>query len=279
MAFPPVDFRYHAGDDAVLLIHGLAGAPSEMRFIGRSLANAGFSVHGVQLAGHGGSEADLLATGWQDWYGSVEQAFLDLKRGFRSVSVAGLSMGALLTLQLAARRAGEVSAIGLYSTTLWYDGWSIPRTRFLLPIAMRMGLLRNYRFVEREPFGIKDERLRRRVAEQMRRGESAAAGLYATPARSLQQLWALSADTLQRMAQVHCPSLIAHAIDDDISSARNALHLGRNLAGPVRHLWLDDSYHMITIDRQRQQVASETARFFRMPPGRTGAICVDHAAA
>ena len=268
MASSTIEFRYPAGRDAVLLIHGLAGAPSEMRYVGRSLASAGFTVLGAQLAGHGGSEAELLSTGWHDWYRSVEQAFLDLRRTCRSVSVAGLSMGALLAIQLAARRPGEVSAIGLYSTTLWYDGWGIPRTRFLLPIAMRMGLLRNYRFVEREPFGIKDERLRRRVAAQMRQGDSAAAGLYATPARSLQQLWDLSADTMRRMQQVRCPALIAHATDDDVSSPRNALHLGRHLGGPIHHLWLDDSYHMITIDRQREHLAAETARYFRTQIGR-----------
>src|SRR3546814_5003234 len=45
----------------------------------------------------------------------------------------------------------------------------------------------------------------------------------------------------------------------DVSSPRNALHLGQTLGGPIRHLWLEDSYHMITIDRERGQLAEETA--------------------
>ena len=45
------------------------GTPAEMRFVGKGLNRAGFTVYGMQLAGHCGSEADLLRTGWRDWPG------------------------------------------------------------------------------------------------------------------------------------------------------------------------------------------------------------------
>ena len=62
------------GPVGILLIHGLGGTPVEMRMTARGLNKAGFTVYCCQLAGHCGSEADLLATGWQDWFGSVEAA-------------------------------------------------------------------------------------------------------------------------------------------------------------------------------------------------------------
>ena len=56
----------------VLLIHGLTGTPNEMRMLGKGIHRAGFSVYGMQLAGHCGSTDDLVRSRWQDWAG--EQA-------------------------------------------------------------------------------------------------------------------------------------------------------------------------------------------------------------
>jgi carboxylesterase len=39
----------------------------EMRLLGKGLNHAGFSVCGMQLAGHCGDVDDLLATGWRVW--------------------------------------------------------------------------------------------------------------------------------------------------------------------------------------------------------------------
>ena len=68
------DFFFEGGRSGVLLIHGLTGTPMEMKLLGKGLNRAGFTVHGMQLAGHCGDVEDLLATGWHDWYASVEKA-------------------------------------------------------------------------------------------------------------------------------------------------------------------------------------------------------------
>ena len=56
-----VSFHLPGGRNGVLLIHGLTGTPTEMRFVAKGLNRNGFTVHGMQLAGHCGDEADLLA--------------------------------------------------------------------------------------------------------------------------------------------------------------------------------------------------------------------------
>ena len=65
--------RFSGGSQGFLLIHGLGGTPMEMRYVAQGLARAGYTVHVPQLAGHCGSASDLKATGWADWYASVEQ--------------------------------------------------------------------------------------------------------------------------------------------------------------------------------------------------------------
>lgn len=256
-----MSFHHPGGPEAVLLIHGLTGTPTEMAFIGRSLAAAGYTVHGVQLAGHCGSENDLLCTTWQDWYASVEAAYHHLALHHEAIYVAGLSMGAVLALHLAAHH--PVQGVALYSTTLRYDGWSIPRLSFLLPLFLATPLGERYRFVETYPYGIKDERLRKIVAAGMISGDSAAAGTLGMTGTSLRQLRALIAVVKRELPVITAPTLILHASEDDVASVRNADYVECRLGGPVAKVLLDDCYHIITVDRQRRQVATETIHFFR----------------
>lgn len=258
---PDVSFFYPGGPDAVLLIHGLTGTPTEMRYIGKALAQAGYTVYGMQLAGHCGSEHDLLRTGWQDWTASVTAAYQRLAECHGTIFVAGLSMGAVLALHLAAHH--PVAGVAVYSTTLRYDGWTIPRLAFLLPLFLYTPLGARYRFVETWPYGLKDERLRRRVVAEMQAGDSAAAGTLGMAGTSLRHLRSLIATVKRELPLIKTPTLVLHAREDDVASARNADYLERHLGGPVKKILLDDCYHVITADRQRQRVAEETVTFFR----------------
>lgn len=262
----PNEFFLPGGRSGVLLIHGLTGTPSEMRFVGNGLNRAGFTVYGMQLAGHCGDESTLVATGWHDWVTSVEAALDRLRLHVDQVFVAGLSMGAVLALLVAARQPDQVKGLALYGTTLAYDGWTIPwfaRFAFLLPLAIGLGIGRNRRFVECHPFGIKDERIRRRIVEFMSSGNSGAAGLLGNPWPALAEFYGLARHVRRQLKNVRAPCLIVHAVEDDVASVRNARYVAEKVNGPVQSLWLHDSYHMVTIDRQRQLVASASADFFR----------------
>jgi carboxylesterase len=257
-------FVYPGGDAAVMLIHGLTGTPTEMRTIAKLIAKGGFTVYGIQLAGHCGSEEDLLQTDWQDWYASVEAAFEKISKAHKVVYVGGLSMGAVLAIHLAAQHPQQVQGLALYSATLEFDGWAVPWLSFLFPWFMNTSICEHYRFVETFPYGIKDERLRTRILNKMMRGDSAAAGTLGMTGRSLRELRRLVKIVKGEMAAVRTPALIVQAVDDDITSPRrNGDYLRRHLAGPVSVLSLDDSYHIVTIDRQHSLVAAETTRFFK----------------
>lgn len=259
-------FYFPGGPTGVLLIHGLTGTPVEMRYVGRGLAQAGYSVYGMQLPGHCGSEADLLRTRWPDWYKGVEEAVAEFRPKVERLFIGGLSMGAVLGLHLAALRPETVDGLLLYSTTLWYDGWSIPRSRVmlpLLPIVLRLPYGRRYRFREAFPYGIKDERLRARVLANMMNGLSGEAGLPSTPGPSLQQLRRLVAVVKRELPRVKAPSLVIHARHDDVTSISNAHYLERHLGGPVEVALLDDCYHMITVDRERAEVVRRSDLFLR----------------
>ena len=94
----------------------------------KGIASGGFTVHCCQLAGHCGTEEDLLATTWQQWYASVEAALSKLEAVCDTIIVGGLSIGAILALRLAALQPERVHGVACFAPTLWYDGWTIPRT-------------------------------------------------------------------------------------------------------------------------------------------------------
>lgn len=250
----------------VLLIHGLTGTPNEMRLLAKGLHRAGFTVLAVQLAGHCGTQEDLVATRWQDWHASVQRGAdrLALVTGGRLVA-CGLSMGAVLALALAADRPAQVAGVVALSPTFRYDGWSMPaytRLSFLLPLFRALGIGRHRVFMEQPPYGIKDAALRERVVAQMNSGDSAAAGLPGNPWWSVIEMRALAAHVRRRLDAVRSPCLVLHARHDDIASAGNAQAIVQGVRyAPVELVLLDDSYHMITIDRERRAVVARTVAF------------------
>ena len=259
------DFLLRGGRAGVLLIHGLTGTPAEMRFVGKGLHRAGYTVYGMQLAGHCGSESDLLKTGWRDWRESVHAAADKLLQDVDHLFVAGLSMGAVLALQLAIDRPQQVAGLGLYGSTFFYDGWTIPkmaRLSFMLPLVCGMGFFRNRRFMESFPYGIKDERVRARIAGAMFDGQSDMAGLPGNPWPSLAEFHKLVWSVRPRLHKVRAPCLIMHSADDDIASVRNVQLLERRVAAPTETVLLTDSYHMITVDGERDKVIARSAEFF-----------------
>ena len=261
----PVDHSlfFEGGKTGILLIHGLGGTPVELKVVATGLQKEGFTVSCCELAGHCGTEEDLMKTGWRDWAASVEQALDELREKCDTVLVGGLSMGAILALHAAARQPKKVSGLLLYAPTLWHDGFSIPWYSFLLKWLINTPIGQRYRFKEREPYGIKDERIRKLIMRAMGQGNSVDAGLASTPSQSIRELWKLVAEVKPQLPEIKTPTLVVHAREDDISDLSNTIYLQRHLGGVVDALVLDDSYHIVTIDRQRSLVVDRSAAFAR----------------
>lgn len=256
-----------ASGKAVLLIHGMTGAPGEMKFLAKRLHKRGFSVEAPLLAGHGRDQAHLIASNWRDWLASLDQSYDRLRREHDEVYVAGICVGGALGLALAAEEP-EIAGAAVYSMTYRYDGWNMKRWYSVLaPMAEVFGglpLIRRLSFAEPYPFGLKDERLRASMAEAQATVVPGALDRF--PLGAMTEMHRL-ATHLDRVAdRIRTPTLILHAREDDMSHPRNALRLRASLAGPVELHLLQDCYHMIHVDRQRDLVAELTADFFGAPP-------------
>ena len=247
----------------VLLVHGLTGAPNEMKFVGKQLQKQGYSVVCPLLAGHGIDTRTLLKTRWQDWYGTLEQTLAVLRQqGIDKIYTAGICVGGMLSLKLAYRNPHAVAGVAVYSAAMRYDGWNISKLQqFFAPLIPYLGNLPPYNkrhFVESAPFGIKDDRLRDRIMQSKLLEHC----LPEFPFPTLVQMYRLSNYMRKKFAAITTPVLLLHARNDDVSHLRNSEFIAQKLGGYKALHVLEDSYHMIHIDRERHTVAQATADFF-----------------
>jgi carboxylesterase len=253
--------RFAGGPVGFLLIHGLGGTPIEMRYVAQGLARAAHTVHVPQLAGHCGTAEELQATTWRHWYESVEIEHQLLRETCDTVVVGGLSMGAILALHHAAEHPDDVSALALYAPSLWLDGWGVPWYSHFFKLVTQRWFADLFPFAERDPWGIKDPRIRALVEQAISSGDSSRAGIAALPGSLMLELRWLVKQVKREVGQVQQPALIVHPREDDRASLSNLDFLQSNLAGLADTVVLDDSYHIVTLDRQRQIVVSRTLEF------------------
>ena len=249
------------GRVGILLIHGLGGTPVELRFVAQALGRAGHTVYCCQLAGHCGTPEELRRSTWKEWYASVEEAHDRLKQDCDIILAGGLSMGGILALHLAHNRPEEVHGLLLFAPTLKLDGWSMPWHSKLLQYIRPLPIRLEIDLAEREPYGLKDERVRRLVLSSMQSGDTGAAGIFSTPVRSFANFNCVVAAVRPNLGKIKQPTFIVHPRDDDMASLKNAQHLQSRLGGLVETLVLDDSYHIVTLDQQRHIVAERTEGF------------------
>lgn len=254
-------YKIPGGNVGVLLMHGLCGTPAEMRFVANSLARQGYTVHCPQLAGHGGTIDDVKATTWQDWYASAEAALIEMRKTCQTVIVGGLSTGAILSLMLAARRPNDVQGLALLAPTMWLNGWLIPWRARLFNLVHSKWLANFIQFPDIEPHGIKDDRIRQFIRDALFSGDSTVAGTPVTPGGAVLEHRRLVNAVKKHMNSIVQPTLIIHPRDDDYADLDNAWYLQRHLRGMVDMCVLDDSYHIVTIDRQRHVVVERAAAF------------------
>lgn len=254
------------GPHAVLALHGLLGNPLEMQYVGKRLQRAGYTVVIPLIPGYGYSsgQADSYRTTRSErWFEEVSRLFDQLRQTHASVSVVGLCIGAVLALRLAIERGDQVASLGLLATTLAYDGWSIPKYRFLLPLAYYTPARHWYSYQERYPYGLKNENLRRWIAREMQVSDSSAAGASRLSAEGIFQAHRLIKQVRGQLSKVVAPALIIHAEEDDVASTKSADLVESSISSPSRRkLILHNSYHIITLDNEKELVADETIAFF-----------------
>src|SRR5438876_9550698 len=232
-----------------LLVHGFTATPDEMRPLGEALAARGFPVRAVRLAGHGPEAADPAGPRWTDWFASVAEGADRLRRDVPALAVAGMSLGALLGLHLAATRPAEVSALVLCGTPLRLGGAGV---RWLPLLARIPWIARRWAIIPK-PGGpdIADPAVR-----------AASRSYRAMPLSAVLEVLRLQALVRGEIGRVTQPALLLHGRHDHSVPLAN-LELARRSLGSrvIESHVLERSWHVVTLDYDRDEVARLAADF------------------
>lgn len=236
-------FAFDGDDRGVLCVHGFTGTPFEMRFLGERLHRAGFTVRGLRLPGHGTTIEDLDKTTWHDWSAAVGAALDELRARCRAVCVVGQSLGGLLSLHAAAGRqdlaavAALATPLSLFPLGMTVARWGPGRVRFIPKV------------------GGSDVR--------DRAARAANPSYRAIPTTALASLVDFMGVVDAELPEIRAPLLVVHARQDHTAPIASARRISERAgARPLRTRILDDSYHLIAIDVERDVVAAEVAAFF-----------------
>lgn len=240
-------FRYDApGDIACLLTHGFTGSAHEVRHLGRHLADNGVTARGVLLTGHGTRPEDMAICRYQDWVADVETALDELLNEGKQVFLAGLSMGGTLALHVAARRQGDTRIPGVIALAapLRLVDW---RLNFL-PAASLL--------IRWQSWGQPDIKDREKWDSHV--------AYRRFHVRSLVQLLRLLHETRQIVHRVDQPLLVIQSRGDNTVRPFNADLILRSVSSQDRRqVWLENSYHVVTLDYDSERVHEEVTRFIR----------------
>jgi len=233
-------FSVSGGRDGVLVLHGFTGNPQSMRPLAEAIANAGYTVELPRLPGHGTTVEDMMTTGWADWSGAADAAYRELASRCDRVAVVGLSMGGGLTAFVAEEHP-DVTAL------VFINALVKPPVQ-----EMRDGLK-----------GLLDAGMETMdsIGSDIKKEGSQEASYNATPLACAASLFDGIEKVWERLDTISAPTLILSSREDHVVSSDNSEDLARIVTGSVEHIWLEDSYHVATLDNDASLVEAHTVRF------------------
>ena len=236
------EFSLGTGRTGALLIHGFTGSPYSMRGLGEYLAENGLSVRGVRLPGHGTSWEDLNLKTADDWVQALDGEFRDFASAHDEVFLVGLSFGATLSLDLAVRRPDRVAGVVALAPFLM----SKDPLRVAAPFVGR--LLKSFPGIGNdicEPG--QDELCYDRL-----------------PLKAAPHVLKVAARVRGLLPSLQVPILTMHGRQDHTAPPQGSELIMEKAASEDKELvWLERSYHVVTLDYDRQEVFERTLRFIK----------------
>ena len=233
----PERFTFIGGDRAVLLLHGFTGNTAGVRMLGRFLESNGYTVHAPLYKGHGSTAVEnLIHTTDQDWWESVVEGYNLLKsKGYKKIAVAGLSLGALFSLKLAATY--PVVGIVPMCTPLGFAHKNTPRN-IILSYALEQ------KKMEGKPDDIIDKEM-----EVLKSQPSI---------KAIDGLYELIKEVEESLPSIQTPTFVIQGRQDQIIDMDSpTMILNRVSSKQKKMKWYEKSGHLITIGQERNKLEED----------------------
>lgn len=231
--------HHEGGPIGALVVHGFTGSPSSMRPIADALAKAGHTVTLPRLPGHGTTVKDMITTGWKDWTGEVESAYQSLLSKCESVVVIGLSMGGALALDLATKHP-EITGVVAINAPSSTDPDMAEQVQSYIDMGSET--------IE----SIGNDIAKPGVDE---------VSYEETPLAPLLSLFAGIDIMASNLSKIEMPTLIITSRQDHVVDPAESDNTAAKITAEAERLWLDDSYHVATLDFDQERVISAISDF------------------
>jgi len=236
-------FHFAGSEVGVLVSHGFTGTTQSMRFLGETLAReGGFTVVGPRLTGHGTTPEEMAQASAQDWVNDLEEALATLRQQCSKIFITGLSMGGTLTLYMAAMHADLF--------------------RGVIPINAAVFLnnpdLASLAFMAGAPPAVPG------VGSDIKQASVSELAYPVVPVPAVKQIYALMAITRELLPRIQAPTLVLSSREDHVVPPLNGPYILDNIGAAEKQLvWLENSYHVATLDNDKELVVAETLRFIQ----------------
>jgi len=233
-------FSHRGGPSGVLVLHGFTGNPSAMRPIATLAAAKGYTVELPRLPGHGTSVEDLMTTTWSDWAETAEAAYDELAERCERVAIVGLSMGGALTAYVAELRASVAGCV------------------FINPVvkAPPAEMLEGLEALLAAGLETIDS-----IGSDLKKEGGLESSYDATPLVSTKSLFDGLVKVHESLHLIIAPSLLLSSREDHVVTSDNGDDLVAMVSGPIERVWLENSYHVATLDNDQALVESLTFDF------------------
>lgn len=231
-------FYFEGNNIGILVQHGFTGTTHSMYGLGKKLADAGFTVYGPRLKGHGTHYEDLEKTTYHDWIESSEKGYQLLKEKCDQIFVVGLSMGGTLALHHAHTHP-EIKGIVLINAALFIDDME------------QLSEQDEPRYLDAIGSDIKAPNVKELAYEK-------------TPLKSIREIVKFMAVTKEKVGSISCPTLVLVSSEDHVVPPSNSDYIMEHIgAEDKRKVVLHNSYHVATLDNDKELIAEECEAFIR----------------
>ncbi|PJF48958.1 MAG: alpha/beta fold hydrolase [Chloroflexi bacterium] len=261
-------------DVGVLCLHGFTGSPAEMRPLGEYLAERGYTVEGPLLPKHGGMPHELKGATWRSWVACARDALNALADRCPHIFIAGLSMGGLIALHLAASECYRTTCNGHPSPLRGIIVMAAPmmlndpRTRFVrfaryfvpyyYPLKGANFNDPNFRASLHQRLGLNsdelnldDPRVQKQIVQSVR-----------IPVGAIHELLELNRLVMRELPRVTTPALFIQGRKDQVIAPDSAEVIASRVGSKdKRVVWRDKSGHALPLEPDAPEMFETIAAF------------------
>jgi len=225
----------------VLVIHGITSTTSSMKYLAEKFIGADFHVELPSLPGHGTTWQELNKVTFKDWLDTLETSLKILQKRSNYIFVCGLSLGGALALRLAQLHP-EITGMILINHACKFTHpkfWFVPIIRHFIPSTPA-------------------------VASDVKDPDEKEIAYKRTPTNAVYQMLLMLKEVRKDLPKTKQPVIIFKSREDHVVPKISATYTMENIGSKEKDIfWLENSYHVATIDFEKDLLAEKSIEFIR----------------